>query len=178
MNRRERLSVFLHDRASGLVHRADWLYVALSLLSGASWFLPSANWTVLLSLLLSLLACAGIFIARQHGAKLCEHCVADFSINAPEHAAQHTRRFWLFHHSSWGLAVAGPLVGATLFIPRPWSGFAYLPLSGAMALTTLLIRFHSSYQPWCPYCGDDDGGGDTEEAPTPTGGHGRPLPVV
>ncbi|MFD8727664.1 hypothetical protein [Streptomyces sp. NPDC059611] len=178
MNRREQFSRFLSERASGLVHQADWLYVALVLISGGSWFLPRTPWALSVSAVLGVLALGGLFVKFRHGAALCERCVVSFSINAPEHAERHTRRFWLYHRSPWaGGIVTLPLLAAP-FLPAPWSGFAYLPTSIFLILTALLSSFHSSYWPWCPICGDGGGGGEPAGAPTPTGGHGQPMPVT
>ncbi|MGW5927183.1 hypothetical protein ACWF2L_13155 [Streptomyces anulatus] len=178
MNRREQFSRFLAERASGLVHRADWLYVGLVLVSGASWFLPRTTWALSLSAFLGILALGGFYVKFQHGAVLCERCVVSFSINAPEHAERHTRRFWLYHRSPWTVGIVALPLCAAPFLPVPWSGFAYMPTSIVLVLTALLSRFHSSYSPWCPICGDGGGGGDPAGAPSPTGGHGRPMPVT
>ncbi|MFD3815171.1 hypothetical protein ACFWRZ_08895 [Streptomyces rubiginosohelvolus] len=129
-------------------------------------------------MLLAFLALGGFYVKFQHGAALCERCVVSFSINAPELAARHTRRFWLYHRSPWAVGVLVLPMCAVPFLPAPWSGVAYMPASIAMALTTLLSRFHSSYEPWCPICGNGGGGaGEPADAPSPTGGHDRPMPV-
>lgn len=175
-----RLVQAMHERASGIVHRMDWLFVVLVLVTAAAHFLPKNAWTAgYLNLVLAVLLFVGIFLKLQHGARLCEQCVVEFSVDAPEHAARHRRRFQLFHWAPGMLCLAVVPVLVAPFLPQPWSGAIYLPNPLTLILTTLLARFHSSYEPWCPYCHNGRGGDDEREAaPDPTGGHGRPLPVV
>jgi hypothetical protein len=178
MNRRARFVHLIHERASGLVHRADRIFIAVVLLSGVPAFVPATRLSTSIGLALSLLVIATLLFKRQHGARLCEQCVTEFTINAPEHAAQHRRRFRLFHTVTPFYLMLLPVAVAPL-LEAPWSGVAYLPVVVGQVLLALVTRFHGAYQPWCPYCRRDDGGGDeTEPAPDPSGGHGRPLPVT
>lgn len=175
---RLRVVNLLHERASKLVHRAEWIFVALALLNGASCFLPLNVWSATLNTVLALLVFAGIFFKQQHGARLCERCVTEFTIDAPEYAERHARRFWLFHRSITPLAFTAVFSVLTIFLGAPWRGVISMIPASAQAFVALLARFHNSYQPWCLYCRRWDDGGDEETVPDPTGGHGRPLPVT
>lgn len=175
-----RMMDFLHSRASSFVHRLDWFFVGLLLAAGASGFLPGTAWASVISVVLAFLAVVGAFIKQQHGARLCEQCVTEFTINAPEHAARHKARFKIFHHAM--LVVVLPVLVfcvASLILPHPWRGVVYMVPYLIQSVFTFVVRFHSSYQPWCPWCqGRDPGGGGREPSPDPSGGHGRPLPVM
>jgi hypothetical protein len=174
-----RLGAALHERASGLVHRADWIFIGLVLLSGVPAFLPGSVMVSSFGALFAFLVLGGLFFKMQHGARLCEQCVTEFEIDAPGHAARHQRRFRAFHSSGVLLVMLAPMI-ASLFLEAPWKGVAMLPSVGAQVAFTLLARFHGAYQPWCPYCHPrrGGGGGGTEPAPDPSGGRGRPLPVT
>lgn len=178
MNRRQRLANLIHERASGLVHRADWVFIALVMLSGVPAFFTPTRLSTSIGFGFSVLVIAALLFKRQHGARLCEECVTEFTINAPEHAARHRRRFRLFHSMTPFFALVLPIAIAPL-LEAPWSGFTYLPVVVGQVLLALVTRFHGAYQPWCPYCtGGDEGGGEAEPTPDPGGGNGRPLPVV
>jgi len=176
---RTRLMNHLHNRASGLVHRMDWVFVSLALIAGASAFLPRTRWAAVVQAVLALVAVAGIFFKHQHGGRLCEQCVTAFPINAPEYADKRKKRFKAFH-SSW--VIVPPALAccmASMLLESSWRGVVYMVPWVMQAGLALVARFHSSYQPWCPYCRDGGGGeGEAESAPDPSGGHGRPLPVV
>lgn len=177
---KSRMMDFLHSRASSFVHRLDWFFVGLLLLSGASGFLPKSTWASVITVVLASLALAGVFIKQQHGARLCEQCVTEFTINAPEHAAQHKGRFKIFHRAMPVIVLPALIFcAASVVLPHPWRGVVYMVPYLIQSAFTFVVRFHSSYQPWCPWCQDRDPGDDGREpAPDPSGGHGRPLPVM
>lgn len=178
MNHWSRLVDRLHRRG-GLVHRADWAFALLALSTGACGFFPPTVWSTALHVLLSGLTIFMLVAALVHGARLCERCVTEFVIDAPERAARHERRFWFFHQSAWGLALMMIPLGVSSFLDAPWRGVGFTFVAGAQVASALLSRFHGSYQPWCPFCRRGRGGDDeTEAVPDPTGGHGRPLPVM
>jgi hypothetical protein len=173
------ITTFLRKRATGLIHKGHWLYLAAMIPLAATGFLPQTGAWGTLGYLSGMLSIGGQYINSQHGTTLCEECVTEFPTDAPEYAAQRKWRFTVFHRWSGirALLAVVAIIVVSHFLSRPWSGVAYLPLLLFVGLLVVMARFHSSYQPWCPYCRRGRGGDDPEVAPDPTGDHGRPLPV-
>ncbi|MDQ1041473.1 hypothetical protein QFZ75_007975 [Streptomyces sp. V3I8] len=163
-----------------LRHRGDLIYFTSVVPASALLFVPGdGNWLFLLRLLASTGMVAGALLGVHHSMILCERCVTDFRIDAADRAASRRWRFTAFHRASWGAVVV--ILGGSLarfFLDRPLDAVVASTTHFVVVIVVLLARFHGSYRPWCPYCRRGRGGKDPEEAPSPTGGHGRPLPVV
>lgn len=168
-----------HGRGQWLRHNGHWVVVGMIVVGSVLSFLPTTGiWSLMQSM-----AFIGFLLSayanHRHSMSLCEQCVTEFRTDAPEYAAQRTRRFQAVHRYGWLPAVTTlALMGSDVFIDAPYDLYFF---PGSMILIgyfTLLERFHCSYQPWCPYCrGGGGGGGHAEAVPDPSGGHGKPLPV-
>ncbi|MGW1261231.1 hypothetical protein ACWD7Y_04620 [Streptomyces drozdowiczii] len=164
-----------------LVHRSHWFVLAAMAGSTALVFAPeSGTWNGARSVAVYLVL-AAMFGDIRHSDRLCETCVTEFRVDAPEYAA---KRSWLFTVDHRGRRPYWVLLLASLAAGHFFDRFTAPYIANTIAVSllfaaiTLVNRFHRTYQPWCPYCRDNGGGGhEHTEAPNPAGGHGRPVPV-
>lgn len=103
-----------------------------------------------------------------HNKVICGKCIVAWPLDAPARAEQ--RQGWLrFWHTS-RILIIGALVGVLLlahYVPFPTLAQAAV-FATAISLHDRARSIHAPLQPWCPTCGDDDGGGDDEAvAPEP-----------
>lgn len=135
------------------------------------------------SIATALLICAifGVWAGYyRHALSLCEQCAVDLPVDAPGYAQRRKVFFTAAHRytlliSAFGIVCVftGMVVGESV-ITDVLTGVNLITL----AVSTLISRFHSRYQPWCPICHPGRGnGGAHDEVPDPTSGHGKPLPV-
>ncbi|MEV8399268.1 hypothetical protein [Streptomyces niveus] len=163
-----------------LVHRSHWLVLTAVAGSTALVFAPDSGvWNSVRTVAMYLVL-AAILGDMRHSDRLCEPCVTEFRVDAPEYA---TKRRWLFTIDHRGrrpylALVVLSLVASHFFdrhtAPSIANTIAIMTIFGAI---TLVNRFHRTYQPWCPYCRNGGGGHEHTGAPDPAGGHGRPVPV-
>jgi hypothetical protein len=173
---------FVQEHCVPLMHKSQKLIIAALVLNLVAMALvPRKGPWSLLGVMVSMSLLAAVYLCVRHSASLCETCVdeVEIPIDAAEQAARNRWRFTLVHKS----ALALPLVMMVMVIAPHWlSNMWDVALQGVfdvlMVGSMLLSSYHSSFQPWCPYCGWGDGGhGEDEEVPDPTPDKGRPLPV-
>ncbi|MFD7835531.1 hypothetical protein [Streptomyces sp. NPDC059761] len=163
-----------------VAHRSHWLYLAIMVPIAVSNFMPPTGVWGAVSVPLVLAYILVFMINAQHSMRLCETCCVEFRIDAAEHSAKHHRQFALAHRLN-PLMFKAALVAlvSIVLVGRPWSAVIQLVYIATITALVFLNRFHGRYQLWCPYCRRPRGDGDDkEEAPDPTPGHGRPLPVT
>ncbi|MGW1180186.1 hypothetical protein [Streptomyces drozdowiczii] len=163
-----------------LVHRSHWFVLAAMAGSTALVFAPeSGTWNGARSVA-TYLVLAAMFGDIRHSERLCETCVTEFRVDAPEYAA---KRSWLFtvdhrgRRPYWVLLLASLV--ASHFLDRATAPYIANTIAVTLLFSaiTLVNRFHRTYRPWCPYCRDNGGGHEHCEVHDPTGGHGRPVPA-
>lgn len=171
---------WLTEHAKNLLHRSYWLVLGAIGLRVATAALPKHGLWGELWMGSGLLMTGCFYLDIRHNLGLCEQCAGEFRTDASGYAATHRGRFRMFHSGTRpGLVV--PLLAAavlTPFLPGHWDAVDVILFCAYAAAMTFLGRFHNRYQPWCPICHPGDGGYDGEEAPEPTGDHGRPLPQL
>lgn len=171
----------LTERIRRICHRSHW-FVAGSILGllCAVIFLPEKGaWSSITSCM-SILVLAAYAADARHSDTLCETCVAEFRVDAPEYAASKSWVFTVEHKGRavyWVVALVAIAIQLSLDDTAA-SKAATLGINTLFLASAFVNRFHRSYSPWCPYCRDNgDGGHEHTEVPDPTGGHGRPVPV-
>ncbi|MGV9816339.1 hypothetical protein ACWDTQ_31050 [Streptomyces cellulosae] len=167
-------------RLQRLIHRSYGLAPALQLGAAATYFLPMTDLVAILLTPITLAAALMILLSLRHGMTLCEHCVTEFRVDAAEYAAARARRFRVAHTWPLPFATLLLLVGGWVVVALfedVYRGPVFLPAYLLAAFVSWGGRFHSVYQPWCPYCRGGGGGGHAAPAPEPTGGNSRPLPA-
>lgn len=173
---------FVQEHCVPLMHKSQKLIIAALVLNLVALALvPRKGPWSLLGVTVSLGLFAAVYLSMRHSASLCETCVdeAEIPINAAEQAAKNRWRFAAVHKASPVLPLA--MMGSVI-APHWLSNMGDVALQGVfdvlLVASMLLASYHSSFQPWCPYCGGGDGGhGEDEEVPDPTPDKGRPLPV-
>lgn len=153
-------------------------YLFLSSASSAPW-LPAS----VVGFAAPVAVAAGTFIVLgivRHDRALCGHCMAQMPLN-PTAAAQRERPILkLAHLTRWNLAAMLALIIIGSFLLSTWweSNLAVSLAMVPLIAVVFSADRHSRLQPWCPYCrrrGFD--AGLSEEAPAPTDGNRKPLPV-
>ncbi|WP_328973356.1 hypothetical protein [Streptomyces sp. NBC_00239] len=181
-------------------HYGDAVYVSAVIgVIAASWLVPAGSviGAAATGVAIAVMATGIVLRVRHRKGPLCDECIKEMPLDAADEAQNkpRTHRQLALFHSAYGtgrrtqatgiltllLTVAGcePLylaVGAQLppEVPRTALSLAL----AACACSTLVMRTHNRFQPWCPFCRDDGrGGDDLEPAPDPQGGLGRPVPA-
>jgi hypothetical protein len=173
-----RIRDWLHHGGAGLVHRGTLLVLVALALNIPTIFLPQDGPWGLVGWATVLLLFAALYLSYRHTSTLCEECVTEFRIDAPEYAALRGWRFTAMHRlplmtAGWAATVASH------WMPHPWKLGIQVAWNASVAGSAVLTAFHTKYQPWCPYCSGGDGGdGEAEEVPDPAPNHGKPLPVA
>lgn len=171
---------FVVEKCTALVHKGHLLTIGAMAASWATLLIfPRTGPMSLVGGLVSLMVFPAVYLVMRHSDSLCEQCAVEFPTDAAERAARKRYRFTLLHrYGSWPMyLVLGSLV-ANLMLPHAGVVVMDLGTDTVLAVAMLLSRYHSQYQPWCPYCRGGGGGGDHEEVPDPTPDNGRPLPVA
>ncbi|MFF1693087.1 hypothetical protein ACFVXC_05595 [Streptomyces sp. NPDC058257] len=175
-----RHSTTLTEYGRRLAHRSHWLVLIAASAATALVFAPDAGVWNSARTISTFLVVAAIIGDIRHSSSLCETCVSEFRVDAPQYA---DKRRWLFTIDHRGrrtylvLAVLS-LIAGHLFERHTAPSIANsIGIMVVFAGITLVNRFHRTYQPWCPYCRNGGGGHEHTEVPNPTGGHGRPVPV-
>lgn len=171
-----------HQRNKGFTHRAHLILLGFAPVQITLLFLAKDG--VLLSLL-SLSSAVFFFLfflESRHSRSLCEQCIATWRTDAPEYAAKNRWRFSAVHKFMRPLEIISAFAALVLIATSDsdalwWRSLRAVPYV-MWAAGGMLYRFHSAYQPWCPWCRGGGGGGAHEEVPDPTPQHGRPLPVT
>lgn len=165
-------------RAKRLTHRVHWLVLAANVAFVVTVALPETTWS---NALLALIAVANVALTTlqmHHSQSLCEVCVTEWPVDAPEKAEAKRWRLKAVHTQGRALTFGILLLVLTAVVtPQPWSAVFYVPAFAVLAGSSFLLRFHSNFQPWCPYCRRGGGSDETIEANPDGGPHGRPLPL-
>ncbi|MFF9074640.1 hypothetical protein ACF1A9_20390 [Streptomyces sp. NPDC014872] len=163
-----------------ICHRSHWAVVgAIATMVCAVVFVPEHGpWSTITSFAVFLVLAAFIADGR-HSSTLCEPCVAEFRVDAPEYAAG---KSWLFSVEHKGrrfyrIAVLVAVAVQLSFSGTPVSITTTIAVNALLVAQTFVNRFHRMYNPWCPYCHPGNGGHEEAQVPDPTGGHGRPVPA-
>ncbi|MET9360423.1 hypothetical protein ABZX93_05890 [Streptomyces sp. NPDC006632] len=171
----------LSEHVRRVCHRSHWFVLgAVLAASCASLFVPEHGpWSSITGVTIVLVLAAFIADGR-HSDNLCETCVVEFRVDAPEYAASKKWVFTADHKGRrvyWIAALTCIAIQFT-FDNTPASTTATMGVNLLFVASAFINRFHRTYQPWCPYCHGGGGGGhEHTEVPDPTGGHGRPVPV-
>ena len=168
------------DRRKWLRHNGHLITVATAVTCASlALFTHGKIWgTVQSAVMLALII--SIYANYRHSMSLCERCAVEFRTDAPDYAE--TRK-WLFKaiHRFGMIPVVTLLITMVTdpFLSDRYDSYFLTMNLGFSAALALLNRFHSSYQPWCPYCRNDGGGGGGHGGPVPdpAGGRGKPIPV-
>ncbi|MET8342497.1 hypothetical protein [Streptomyces microflavus] len=161
-----------------LVHRSHWLVLIAVAGTTALVFAPDSGVWNSVRTMATFLVLAAILGDMRHSDRLCEPCVTEFRVDAPEYAA---KRCWLFTIDHRGrrpylALVVLSLVASHVFdrhtAPSIANTIGIMTIFGAI---TLVNRFHRTYRPWCPYCRNGGGGHEHTEVPDPASG--RPVPA-
>lgn len=164
------------DKNTSLPHRARKLIVPATIINAAVLIMPTRGpWSLFGNAIIALVITSYVLFLR-HSARLCEDCVIEFRIDAPEHAAKHPRRFAIAHKQTIFLMPTLAASVGSSFLPHLW--VMGLAITGALscALAVAAASFHTSFQPWCPYCRGGDGHGG-HHAPDPDPAQGQPIPA-
>ena len=99
---------------------------------------------------------------RQHDRGLCEQCMHSMPLNATEHAARYTRRFWLAHSGGRARYVIPTwrVLIATNFLTTTPGRVVWAVVQCSMIYLILAYSTHRKLQPWCPWCSEGGGGSD------------------
>lgn len=172
---------FVQEYCTPLMHRSQNLIIGAMVVTlvtrGA---MPHRGPWSLFVVMGSLLLVAAVYLNLRHGASLCETCVdrAEIPVNAAEQAARNRWRFTLMHKSYPVMPLGVVVIVAA---PHWLSNLGEVVVQGAfdavLVASMLLVNYHNAFQPWCPYCGGDDGGGQDETVLDPEPDQGRPVPV-
>ncbi|WP_329147175.1 hypothetical protein OIU91_16585 [Streptomyces sp. NBC_01456] len=164
-----------------ICHRSHWLVVGtIGGLLCAVLFLPNDGPWSSVTTAMTFLVMAAFIADGRHSDTLCEPCVAEFRVDAPEYAASKSWVFSLEHRGRaavW-IFVLGAIAVQLVLDDTLASKVATIVINTLFIASAFVNRFHRTYQPWCPYCRDNGGGGhEHTEVPDPAGGHGRPVPA-
>lgn len=173
---------FVQTYCLPLMHKSQALIIVamvLNLLALA--LLPRKGPGSLFGVGMSMMLYGAVYLALRHAATLCEKCVeeVEIPIDAAEQAARNRWRFTVLHRSGFALPLTA--LGAMLlpyWLPLVGDVVVQAVFDAVLVSGMLLAKYHSSYQPWCPYCRGGGGGHDEDEVvPDPSPDQGRPLPV-
>jgi hypothetical protein len=134
---------------------------------------PGAMW---LPLALFAIVIGSWLLMRQHDRRLCEHCAQSMPLNAAEVAAAYRYRFATAHANRRTIvSYLVVLIGANVLLVAGGQPGRYLWALIQLSMVYLVLAYssHRRFQPWCPQCRNDGGGGDSwidAPEPTPSGG--------
>jgi hypothetical protein len=175
--RKEHVTEFVREHGKKVMHRAHWVYAISFIPMAITSFGPTDGVWGSLGSFSTVVMVGASFVNQQHGMSLCEECVSDFRPDSAEYAEKRGWRFTAVHKYAPPIVLVGLLaVGAAIFLHRPTSSYllvSYFVLAGSFAL---LVRFHGSYRPWCPYC-RRGGGGDSASEDVPDPSTNQPVPA-
>lgn len=171
---------FLRNKGSRLVHRGHWIYIGFCALAAVLTFLPDHGVGGSVATVAVLLMAGSSFLNQQHGMTLCEDCATEFRTDAVEYAAGRRWRFTVVHKYIQPVYLAAIVVWAVIAFWHNefWSNIGFVGYLLIGATGALFVRFHSQYQPWCPYC-HGGGWGKDDEAPvdSPDPSQNHPVPA-
>ncbi|MFF8917837.1 hypothetical protein ACF08M_32160 [Streptomyces sp. NPDC015032] len=163
-----------------ICHRSHWFVVgAIVAMACAVVFVPEPSRWSSITIFAFFLVLAAFIADCRHSGTLCEPCVAEFRVDAPEYAAAKSWVFAVWHKGQRFDWIAA-LVFATVLLSyrgTPIAPAIILVMNALSVAQTFVNRFHRMYYPWCPYCHPGNGGHEGTQAPDPTGGHGQPVPA-